>query len=822
MAKKFTYFLLILFSAVIVQAEVFIAKDDLTGLDRNDFYCTVGVEFTIGLEDRILDSLGFFDKNEDGLSSSHQVGIWNSGGTLLGSVTVQAHATSFLLDGFRYETISGGPINLQANQTYTIGAETFNGGDIWPDCAAVIINQYYIEENKFYARWVGGPFAKPISGGGPGSWYEDKVFGAPNIRALTTAHTPNPDNNPPKIIGTPDAAAIDVNLSWRTGLDPANLNQVNPAITNHYFHISKDPNLNVSPINIAAGSPPNANITYIAAGLDYNTFYYWRIDESVNNSGPSDSQTIKGNVWSFKTSELPTILGDINYDFKVNLYDLSKLGQAWLTAYGQTDFNDLYDLDNDNSINEPDLDILTDNWLGDIIEVQIDVNLADIKHQISKYLNGVCINMAMDTDARWDDGTIAAHLIEMGANILRYPDTSEMYHWQECPGAPVWKDSWETDPCSPYYFADHNICDSNHTMDINDYIYWCGQIGAEPFITVNFQSGWKYDRLDDTLDEALALMQHCKDNNFNVKYWRIGSEPFDLTGAEMASVANLYAPAMRAVDPNIKIICSVANQFHWAKWQRFFENLDDSNYVDYVDLHTYWRWVDEGSPVEWMATWDNFLNDNPITFVFRNYTEHLTYIEEIERFRQTYEDYGVDVVMMEWSVGPLWGAVEQSHYQHAMIQCEIMMQYMQANLFMASRWPGSWDTGYRGDRAFIDPYTLKARPVHAAMKLFSDAFEKNFISSTSSHIKIPTISVLSTDGKTLLVYIVNKTADDKPTQINVGTEMVSTEAVSITAPGGDVTRDDYLLQNQAVSHLNQSVYVKSPAYSLTLVTISLK
>ncbi|MDT8301539.1 MAG: LamG-like jellyroll fold domain-containing protein [Sedimentisphaerales bacterium] len=52
---------------------------------------------------------------------------------------------------------------------------------------------------------------------------------------------------------------------------------------------------NFDDVNSAAGALPNAEATYTPAALELDKTYYWRVDEF------DGSQTIKGNVWSFKT-----------------------------------------------------------------------------------------------------------------------------------------------------------------------------------------------------------------------------------------------------------------------------------------------------------------------------------------------------------------------------------------------------------------------------------------------------------------------------------------------------------------------------------------
>ena len=87
---------------------------------------TVGWTFTV-LNPITVGALGVFDSSSafgqpagnNGLIDSHNVGIWNSGGTLLTSGTVAAGTIDPLINQFRYISIA--PL-LLAPGTYTIGA----------------------------------------------------------------------------------------------------------------------------------------------------------------------------------------------------------------------------------------------------------------------------------------------------------------------------------------------------------------------------------------------------------------------------------------------------------------------------------------------------------------------------------------------------------------------------------------------------------------------------------------------------------------------------------------------------------------------------
>ena len=96
-------------------------------------YQTLGWQFTTNANVTV-DALGYYDLAGDGLAVSHDVGIFDSGGTLLTSTTVAPGVVDALVGSFRYAPIT--PYTLTAAQTYTIGGTTDTignpaGFDFW-------------------------------------------------------------------------------------------------------------------------------------------------------------------------------------------------------------------------------------------------------------------------------------------------------------------------------------------------------------------------------------------------------------------------------------------------------------------------------------------------------------------------------------------------------------------------------------------------------------------------------------------------------------------------------------------------------------------
>jgi hypothetical protein len=100
-----------------------LAFDQTTGEGLGNPPFTLGWEFTTSATLNVV-SLGFFDDSQDGLAESHEVGLWDSSGTLIDSTTVTT--TDPLTLQWRYHPA---PAVLAAGQTYFIGALFTSGAD---------------------------------------------------------------------------------------------------------------------------------------------------------------------------------------------------------------------------------------------------------------------------------------------------------------------------------------------------------------------------------------------------------------------------------------------------------------------------------------------------------------------------------------------------------------------------------------------------------------------------------------------------------------------------------------------------------------------
>ena len=106
---------------------------ELRNGNRDNYTGVIGGSFKVGNNNSLLSHLGFYATNSAGLKISHNVGIFNSGGTLLGAVTVPAGSGALVTNGYSWTALNP-PLLLTNNTTFIVAAYVSNlDGDVWPD-----------------------------------------------------------------------------------------------------------------------------------------------------------------------------------------------------------------------------------------------------------------------------------------------------------------------------------------------------------------------------------------------------------------------------------------------------------------------------------------------------------------------------------------------------------------------------------------------------------------------------------------------------------------------------------------------------------------
>jgi alpha-N-arabinofuranosidase len=206
-------------------------------------------------------------------------------------------------------------------------------------------------------------------------------------------------------------------------------------------------------------------------------------------------------------------------------------------------------------------------------------------------------------DAKGFRTDVAREVKDLGVPIVRYPGGNFVsgYNWLDGVGPkaqrPVVLDrAW-------------NSLETNQ-FGTNEFLEWCGMVGAEPLLGLNFGTA--------TVEMAVAYVEYCNlargtrwselrrshgyDRPHNVRDWCLGNEmdgPWQigqLQAREYGRKARDAAKQMRVIDPDLRLIaCGSSGTFMptYLVWDR--EVLEECyDQVDGISLHAYY-----GNTKEW-------------------------------------------------------------------------------------------------------------------------------------------------------------------------------------------------------------------------------
>jgi len=468
-------------------------------------------------------------------------------------------------------------------------------------------------------------------------------------------------------------------------------------------------------------------------------------------------------------------------------------------------------------------------------EVTVTVDAAEVKGDISPMLTGVNMSWYYDIDEIWSDGSMAAALRTIKSRVLRYPGGCEtsLFHWEKPYGSDWACGDQAIDFYDPSLDPEDYPPDSRF-MDTDDFIVQSRAVGAEPLIGINIQSGIKYNRLQDSVDEAVRWVQYCKDKNYDVTYWYLENEPYyesnvdgEITAADYAGYIRQFGAAMKAVDPDIKIIVAWENKLsvesYWADWELIIKEAGE--YIDVADVHWYWAWG--------YATWDLWLGESPMRV--REWAEDLpdqryigpSYIEDIRGFYNKIKDidgvsYDIELAALEWNIAPV-GINTFSKFQHALMQAEMLGQFVEGGLHMACIWPLTWTSELNGNfNTVLDQEQHKPTPSLDVFEFYSTMLGQQLIGSSSSEPKVCSVAALSEDGNVLRLTLLHKSGEGETMDARIAVDSFDigkVEATVLTAAnlaGEGFQRSPLDLKLNAETGEIEGTL---PPHSLTLVTL---
>jgi alpha-N-arabinofuranosidase len=185
----------------------------------------------------------------------------------------------------------------------------------------------------------------------------------------------------------------------------------------------------------------------------------------------------------------------------------------------------------------------------------------------------------------------------LGPTIIRWPGGTPagVYHWKEGVGPQAKRvpalATWEPNLIEPYTFGTHEFID------------FCGEIGAAPYLNVNVGTG--------SPEEAANWVEYCNrvgktryatlrafnghQEPFGVKYWGMGNELYNeaevgrMNAEQHAQTVIAYVGIMRRVDSDIKIVAGGDERPNCLSddWNRLLLQ-NAGHIIDFISMHPYY------------------------------------------------------------------------------------------------------------------------------------------------------------------------------------------------------------------------------------------
>jgi hypothetical protein len=418
-------------------------------------------------------------------------------------------------------------------------------------------------------------------------------------------------------------------------------------------------------------------------------------------------------------------------------------------------------------------------------QIKIEIDGGKTVRPINPWLYGI-------NTARWDESLFPGPTDEMlrtsdrdaiekikasGVTLLKYPggNDADQYIW--------------------------NSSANNATeMNTDEYIALCREVGAEPFITVNF---------NESPDLAAEWVRYCNIvKGYNVKLWEVGDEQWGTWARghappeEYAKKYINFVKAMRAVDPTIKVATNVPLGIHPENWaERVLKAAGD-----YVDMLTY-TFFPQPSGKE---------NDDTLMTTVGKFRALVSKLrEDVERAvgpQKAASIYFINVGYnsVSHSPGPQTLQMINALWTADMLGCmaelgtDIACFWALHNFYP----PRGGDYGYMSSEGSNTP-----RYSYFVFPMFSQHLKGNLIATTSSDASVSAYA--SRFGKTLSLILINK---DKRSQksLEIALKNLAPYAQAKVWVLDEKRKYDKL---KDITRVSERFPVKIPPYSITAIEL---
>ena len=317
----------------------------------------------------------------------------------------------------------------------------------------------------------------------------------------------------------------------------------------------------------------------------------------------------------------------------------------------------------------------------------------------------------------------------------------------------------------------------------DEFIRFCREINTEPVMVVSVAFERPEEEHEQILQNALNWLRYCNEpatgewgakraanghpEPYNVKYWEIDNEMWEMGIEKYERCVREYSTEMRKLFPDIKIIACGGFQEDEAFIKR------SGNYFDYLSLHHYEQ---QGG----YATGPKRLGEQ--------YDRYAKWIGEgpNPNIRLFISEWNLNSI--DWRTGLFAGGFLN------MCEQKDVVGMGAAALFIRRTDSPDWNNAFIN----FDYKDLFVAPNYQVTNLWMDHFSKYRLSYTGETDEVSVQTTMSEDARELIVKVVNPT--DKPYRLNVqGTwKGLQDAAYDYYAPG-DLMKKNSMEEKNAVA-----------------------